>query len=84
VPEVVADGVSGFVCNSLRDFMDAVPRAAGIDREACHAYAATRFSAAAMADGYEDVYRRMICGCRTDVHSFHAGLSRSYFALPRN
>jgi glycosyltransferase involved in cell wall biosynthesis len=66
VPEVVADGVSGFVCDSLRDFMDAVPRAAGIDREACRAYAATRFSAAAMADGYEDVYRQMICGRRTE------------------
>ncbi len=84
VPEVVADGVSGFVCDSLRDFMDAVPKAASLDRAACRTYAETRFSAAAMADGYEDVYRQMICGCRTDAHSFHAGLSRSYFALPRS
>jgi len=62
VPEVVADGVSGFVCDSLRDFMDAVPKVADIDREACRAYVATRFSAAAMADGYEAVYRQMVCG----------------------
>jgi glycosyltransferase involved in cell wall biosynthesis len=83
VPEVVADGVSGFVCDSLRDFMDAVPRAASIDREACRRYVETRFSAAAMADGYEDVYRRTTCGCRGGVHSFHAGLSRSYVVLSR-
>jgi glycosyltransferase involved in cell wall biosynthesis len=84
VSEVVTDGVSGFVCDSLRDFMDAVPKAAGIDREACRAYAAARFSAAAMADGYEAVYRQVICGRGTDIHGLRAGLSGSYFPLHRS
>jgi glycosyltransferase involved in cell wall biosynthesis len=56
VPEVVADGVSGFVCDQMREFIDAVPRAGTLDRAACRAYALRRFSAAAMADGYEEVY----------------------------
>jgi glycosyltransferase involved in cell wall biosynthesis len=59
VPEVVADGVSGFICGSMRDFIDAVPRAASIDRAACRAYAQARFSAAAMTNGYEDAYGRL-------------------------
>ena len=59
VPEVVVDGVSGFVCGTMRDFIDAVPRAGSVDRAACRAYAEERFSAAAMTDRYEDVYTRL-------------------------
>lgn len=84
VPEVVADGVSGFVCDSLRDFMDAVPKAASLDREACRAYAETRFSAAAMADGYEDVYRRATRGSRTEGPIPRHELARSYLVPSRS
>ena len=57
VPEVVQDGVSGFVCDSFQDFIAAVPRAAGLDRRACRDSALRRFSSSSMANGYEDVYR---------------------------
>lgn len=90
VPEVVADGVSGFVCDSLRDFMDAVPKAASLDRAACRTYAEARFSAAAMADGYEDVYRRLACRRREERTSretpsrpdLAAGRKRLYLPPP--
>jgi Glycosyl transferases group 1/Immunoglobulin-like domain of bacterial spore germination len=82
VREVVADGVSGFVCDSLRDFMDAVPKAASLDRAACRTYAEARFSAAAMADSYEDVYRRLVCG-RREERTSHDSLSRSDLAASR-
>src|SRR5436853_5105215 len=60
VPEVVRDGVSGFVCDTMQDFMHAVSRIGEIDRSACRADAFARFSASAMADGYEAVYRRTL------------------------
>src|SRR5579884_1847449 len=56
-PEVVVDGVTGFVCDTVRDMVDAVPRVAALDRRACRAHAERHFSPAAMADGYERVYR---------------------------
>jgi len=59
VPEVVRDGVSGFVCETMQDFMSAVARIGEIDRAGCQADAFARFSASAMADGYEAVYRQM-------------------------
>ena len=59
VPEVVRDGVSGLVCDSFTEFIAAVPNAAKIDRAACRRYAEERFSAAAMAEGYERVYARL-------------------------
>jgi glycosyltransferase involved in cell wall biosynthesis len=57
VPEVVEEGVSGYTCESLQDFIAAVPRVADLDRTACHDAAARRFSSSMMADGYEAVYR---------------------------
>lgn len=56
VPEVVEDGVSGFICDEMRGFVNAVERAGELNRGVCRAYAQARFSAAAMTDGYENVY----------------------------
>jgi glycosyltransferase involved in cell wall biosynthesis len=60
VPEVIRDGVSGFVCRSLRELIDSVARARTLDRTQCRAYAEERFSAAVMTDAYEDVYRQQV------------------------
>jgi len=65
VPEVVADGVSGFVCSTLRDFIDAVARAGELDRAACRSYAEARFSDRVMADGYERAYGELVLA---DLH----------------
>src|SRR5690606_11778609 len=32
-PEVVVDGVTGFICDSLHDMIEAIPRVAGLDRQ---------------------------------------------------
>ncbi|HXH21170.1 MAG TPA: glycosyltransferase family 4 protein [Dehalococcoidia bacterium] len=66
VPEVVEDGVTGFVCDSVDEMVEAVERAGSIDRRACRERVERLFSAARMADGYEAVYRRVLAGtCRT-------------------
>ena len=60
VPEVVVDGVTGFVRRSLHDMVDAVPHVGELDRAACRAHVERHFSAEAMASGYERVYQRLI------------------------
>jgi glycosyltransferase involved in cell wall biosynthesis len=60
VPEVVVDGVTGFVCDTLHGMIEAVARIPTIDRRACRAHVEAQFSAAAMADGYERVYRTLV------------------------
>jgi glycosyltransferase involved in cell wall biosynthesis len=59
VPEVVADGLSGFICDGVDDMVDAVRRLDEVDAEACRRQAA-RFDAAAMCEGYERVYGSLL------------------------
>jgi glycosyltransferase involved in cell wall biosynthesis len=60
VPEVVADGETGFVCRSLDEMVAAVARVPLIDRRACRRRVEQLFSVSRMADGYEDVYARLL------------------------
>jgi glycosyltransferase involved in cell wall biosynthesis len=60
VPEVVADGVTGYVCETFRQMLDAVPRVGAIDRAACRARVEAMFSAEVMADAYEAAYRALL------------------------
>lgn len=62
VPEVVADGVTGFVCDSLDEMIAAVPRVPALGRRACRAHVARHFSARAMADAYEAAHTRLLEG----------------------
>jgi glycosyltransferase involved in cell wall biosynthesis len=72
VPEVVVDGVTGFVCDTLHDMIEAVARIPTIDRRACRAHVEAHFSAAAMADGYERVYRTLAEGGPIESNGYHA------------
>jgi glycosyltransferase involved in cell wall biosynthesis len=60
VPEVVAHGRTGFVCRTLGEMIAAVAEVPRLDRRACRAHVAERFSVERMADGYEAVYRRVL------------------------
>jgi glycosyltransferase involved in cell wall biosynthesis len=55
-PEVVIDGVTGFVADTLHDLAEAIPRVKELDRRACRAHVERCFSPTAMADGYERAY----------------------------
>ena len=57
VPEVVVDGVTGFISETVHGMVEAVGRIPTIDRRACRAHVEEHFSAAAMANGYERVYQ---------------------------
>ncbi len=60
VPEVVVDGVTGFVRSTIHDMVDAVPRIASIDRRACREHVERKFSASGMAEKYERAYRALL------------------------
>ncbi len=66
VDEVVVDGVTGYISDTVHGMVEAVGRIGAIDRRACRAHAEEHFSAEAMADGYERVYRTLARERRPD------------------
>lgn len=60
VPEIIVDGVTGFICDSVDGMVAAVRRVTELDRRACRRHVEARFSAGVMADGYERVYRALL------------------------
>jgi glycosyltransferase involved in cell wall biosynthesis len=60
VPEVVDDGVTGFVVEDVDDAVKAIDRAGDLDRRAIRARCAERFSRDRMVDEYLDVYERVL------------------------
>jgi len=61
VPEVMEDGVTGFVVNDLDRAVEAVHRVPDLDREACRKVFDTRFTAPRMANDYIELYERILC-----------------------
>jgi glycosyltransferase involved in cell wall biosynthesis len=65
VPEVLQDGVTGFVVDGVDAAARAVGRLGAISRRACREAFERRFTAGRMAGDYLDVYRRLpACGHR--------------------
>jgi len=64
VPEVVADGVTGFVVGSVEEMAAAVGRVGELDPRVLRARVEERFSAEAMVTGYERAYERAVVGER--------------------
>jgi glycosyltransferase involved in cell wall biosynthesis len=60
VPEVVEDGRTGIVADTIEDLVRAVGRLPEIDRRRCRVAAERRFSTGAMVDRYEAIYARLL------------------------
>jgi glycosyltransferase involved in cell wall biosynthesis len=60
MPELIEHGVTGFLVDSLDEAVDAIRLAHEIDRAACRAAVAARFTVERMADDYLALYRRLI------------------------
>ncbi len=60
IPEIVADGVTGFLCDSVDDAVGKVPLLAELDRAACRALVEREFSTERMIDRYLDAYARVL------------------------
>jgi glycosyltransferase involved in cell wall biosynthesis len=62
VPEVMTDGVTGFVVDDVDAAVEAVGATAALDRRACRRTFVERFGVARMASNYLAVYRRLAGG----------------------
>jgi glycosyltransferase involved in cell wall biosynthesis len=58
--ELIDDGVTGFLVDSLDAAVDAIGRIDEIDRAACRAAVSARFTVERMADRYLDLYRSIL------------------------
>jgi glycosyltransferase involved in cell wall biosynthesis len=60
VPEVIDDGVTGCIVESIEQAVEAVGRLARLSRHACRETFEQRFVSRRMAERYLDVYRSVI------------------------
>lgn len=59
-PELIEEGVTGFLADDVEDLADAVERTHEIDPERCARSARDRFSAKRMGERYETIYRTAV------------------------
>ncbi|MGJ5674402.1 MAG: glycosyltransferase family 4 protein [Nostochopsis sp.] len=60
VPEVIAHGKTGFICNNIAECIDAVSKVEHLDRYACRQHVENNFSVRKMVDSYEAVYQEIV------------------------
>ena len=66
VPEILVDGVTGFICDTVDDMVAAVGRVGEIDPDACRRRAAA-FGVPSMCEGYERVFEAIVQECRREL-----------------
>ncbi len=59
-PELIKDGVNGYLADSFDQFLDRVRMVHRIRRSECREYAEKNFSANAMVTGYENIYKKLL------------------------
>jgi glycosyltransferase involved in cell wall biosynthesis len=60
VPEIVIDGVSGYVSETLDEMVAKLPQVMALPRARVRRHAEMHFSVEAMTDGYEALYYRLV------------------------
>lgn len=58
--EVIVDGVTGFLCDTVEECIAATRRVTEIERQACRNHVAENFSAQRMARGYTAAYQKVL------------------------
>jgi glycosyltransferase involved in cell wall biosynthesis len=61
-PEIVDDGVTGFVCRDEADMVDRLADVCDLDRRDCRRAATSRFSARRMVDDHVALYQELVEG----------------------
>ena len=60
VPELVEDGLTGYIADSWDGLVELLPRALELDRRAIRARAVERFDFRRMVARHEQLYRRLV------------------------
>jgi glycosyltransferase involved in cell wall biosynthesis len=65
LPDIVDEGVTGFIVRSVQEMSEAIGRAGRLDARACRDAARERFSSAVMARRYVERYEWMLLQSRS-------------------
>jgi glycosyltransferase involved in cell wall biosynthesis len=84
VPEVVQEGVTGFIVSDLESAVEAVKRVAEIDRTKCRRHFEKYFDAGRMAQDYLNIYHRLARVESSSSTVSDGVLSWGTIALPSN
>ncbi|AKG21989.1 glycosyltransferase family 4 protein [Calothrix sp. 336/3] len=60
VPEVVAQGISGYICNDYAQMAEMISAALKLNRQNCRQHVENNFSVTQMVNGYVGVYEQII------------------------
>ncbi|MBU6434372.1 MAG: glycosyltransferase, partial [Nitrospirae bacterium] len=60
VPEIIDDGVTGYICNHLDEFATAVEQVSLLERRRCREAFESRFTVERMVQDYLDVYAQIL------------------------
>lgn len=58
--EVIVNGKTGFLCDTVEECVAAIDKVGGIDRRNCREHVLNNFTVKQMADGYEAVYQEIL------------------------
>ena len=73
VPEIIDDGLTGFIRDDLRDLADMLHKAAKLDRSECRRVAQDRFSVSRMVADHLELYAKLMDqGCQPMPGHAHA------------
>lgn len=62
VPEVIEDGKTGFIVDSVQEMIEAVGKVDTLKRSDCRKHVERHFSREKMVDAYEEVFKKIIQG----------------------
>ena len=62
VPEIVKDGIAGYVCRNVEEMAERVKLVGNLDPRQVRSYAEDTFSLERMVCQYVDIYKRVLTG----------------------
>ena len=83
MPEIIADGKTGFVVQSVGEMIEAVQKVNKLSRRACRDHVKSRFGLKQMLDGYEAVYHQVLAGRSPAVKIQHAARKTAHKGLSK-
>lgn len=64
VPEIIVDGKTGFIANSIGEMIEALDKLGTIKRTDCRTHATTYFSTHHMISGYEETFHNIVAASK--------------------
>jgi glycosyltransferase involved in cell wall biosynthesis len=81
VPEVIEDGVAGFIVKEVEDAARMVGRLASLDRRRCREAFERRFTATRMAEDYVNIYEQLLEKCPLEFRPPESHPNQELFAV---